>query len=146
MAVQVDEDKCTGCGICSEVCPVEAITVDQVVKIDAATCIDCGSCVAECPNGAISMEEMETALSARSSYPPPPSQISTMRDETIPNPPGISGGQSSLKQVNKGGLLGQIFDFFGGPTGQGRGRRKSRGGRGKGRGWRGGRGKGRRNW
>ena len=142
MVVTVDESKCTGCGICSEVCPVEAITVDCVAKIDAATCIDCGSCVDECPNDAISMEEMATAPSARSSYSTLPSQI-PMRDKTISNQAKISGGQSSVKQVNKGGLLRQIFNLFGRPPGQVHGQGR---GRGKGRGWRGGRGKGRRNW
>lgn len=143
MAVTVDESKCTGCGICSEVCPVEAITVDQVAKIDAATCIDCGSCVDECPNDAISMEEMATAPSDRSSYSPPRSQIPTMRDETSPNHSWTSNGHPGFKQVNKGGLLGHIFDFFGKPARQGHGRGR---GQGKGRGGRGGRGKGRRTW
>ena len=139
MAVTVDESKCNGCGMCFDVCPVEAITVDQVAKIDSATCIDCGSCVAECPNDSISMDEMAAAQSARSSCSPPPSQIPTMRDETLPNRFLTSDGQPGFRQVNRGDLLKQISNFFGKPTGQGRGR-------GKGRGGRGGRGKGRRNW
>jgi len=138
MAATVDESKCTGCGICLEVCPVEAITVDRVAKIDSATCIDCGFCVAECPNDSISMDEMAATPSARSSFSPPISPIPAMRDETLPNRFLTSDGQLGFRQVNRGDLLKQIFNYFGKPTRQGRGR-------GKGRGGRGGRGKGRRN-
>ena len=38
-------DKCTRCGACKEVCPVEAISEgDPKFVIDADTCIDCGVC------------------------------------------------------------------------------------------------------
>lgn len=58
MAVIVDEEKCTDCGTCEEVCPSEAIKVtDYKAKIDAEACIECGACVAECPEGALSMED-----------------------------------------------------------------------------------------
>ncbi len=47
-------DKCTMCGTCKDVCPVEAISEgDPKYKIDADTCIDCGACSAECPAEAI---------------------------------------------------------------------------------------------
>ncbi len=57
MAAQVDIEKCTACGNCAEVCPVDAITVDEKAKIDADTCVDCGTCVEECPVNAISMSD-----------------------------------------------------------------------------------------
>ncbi|MCK4366025.1 MAG: 4Fe-4S binding protein [Thermoplasmatales archaeon] len=56
MAVTIDEEKCTACGACVEVCPVEALKIDSKCKVDADTCIDCGTCVDECPEGAISLE------------------------------------------------------------------------------------------
>ncbi len=56
MAARVDEDKCTGCGSCVEVCPAGAITVDRIAAIDAEACLECGACVDECPNEAISLE------------------------------------------------------------------------------------------
>ncbi len=47
-------DKCTMCGSCVEVCPVEAIAEgDPKYIIDPDLCIDCGACQAECPVEAI---------------------------------------------------------------------------------------------
>ena len=58
MAVKVDLEKCTGCGTCKDVCPVEAITLnDEKAKINEEECVDCGTCVEECPEGALSLEE-----------------------------------------------------------------------------------------
>jgi len=56
MAAQVDREKCTGCGICVDACPVESIAVENgKAKIDAEKCVDYGRCVEECPNEAISI-------------------------------------------------------------------------------------------
>jgi len=56
MASTVDVEKCTGCSICIEVCPFEAITLnDEKAVIDDDTCTECGVCVNECPNDAISL-------------------------------------------------------------------------------------------
>ena len=50
----VDSDHCTGCGVCVEVCPVEAVAlVDGKAHIDEETCIGCGACADECPQNAI---------------------------------------------------------------------------------------------
>ena len=142
MSAKVNESMCTGCGICADVCPVDAITINQVAKIDAATCIDCGACVTACPRDAISMEEMEVASSSQSSYSPPPSQeVPTTRNEMLPNSPLTTNEQPRYRRVDKGGLLGQIFNFFGGTAGQSR--RQGRGqGRGQGKGGGGGMGRG----
>lgn len=54
MAYVID-DKCTKCGTCKDVCPVEAISEgDDKYEIDPDTCIDCGACAGECPVEAIS--------------------------------------------------------------------------------------------
>lgn len=53
----VDESTCTGCGICVDVCPVQAIElVDGLAKIDPAKCNGDGLCVDACPLQAISLK------------------------------------------------------------------------------------------
>jgi ferredoxin len=56
MSAKVDEDTCTACGACVEVCPADAITVEDAAKVDAELCTECGACVEECPLEAISLE------------------------------------------------------------------------------------------
>lgn len=51
----VDEDLCSGCGICVGVCPYNARELDRekmVVKVIESLCQGCGSCSAACPAGA----------------------------------------------------------------------------------------------
>ncbi len=57
MPAVVNKDECVGCGACVEVCPQEAITMNDIAVIDVNECIDCGACVDECPNGAIAIKE-----------------------------------------------------------------------------------------
>ena len=49
----IDSEKCTGCGICVDVCPVNAIEVNQEAVVNDETCTGCAACVSECPNEAI---------------------------------------------------------------------------------------------
>lgn len=57
MAATVDSEKCTACGECVEVCPLDAIEVqDEVAVVNEDECSDCGSCVDVCPSEAITVE------------------------------------------------------------------------------------------
>ncbi len=52
----VIEEKCSGCRICNDLCPFNAITFIEdrkVTEINPALCQGCGTCVAGCPSGAI---------------------------------------------------------------------------------------------
>jgi len=58
MAVKVDLEKCTGCGTCKDICPVEAIELNNdKVTVNKEECVDCGTSVEECPEGALLLED-----------------------------------------------------------------------------------------
>ena len=51
---RTESANCTFCGRCAEICPTEAITLDNFT-INADRCIGCASCVKCCPKGAKSI-------------------------------------------------------------------------------------------
>ena len=56
MAAKVNKKKCTGCGICIDSCPVDAIKiVNNIAVINKNDCTECGVCVNDCPCEAISI-------------------------------------------------------------------------------------------
>lgn len=54
----VDENKCSGCGTCIELCPYNAIRKDEmgIAVVTSAVCKGCGVCGASCPEMAITMQ------------------------------------------------------------------------------------------
>jgi heterodisulfide reductase subunit A len=49
-------EKCSGCKVCTKVCPYRAVSFDSdngVSVVNAVLCRGCGTCVAACPVGAI---------------------------------------------------------------------------------------------
>jgi ferredoxin len=59
--IKIDEEKCTGCGLCVPNCHEEAIKIiDGKAKlVSDVFCDGLGACLGECPEGALSMEERE---------------------------------------------------------------------------------------
>ncbi len=53
-----DEELCTGCGMCVEVCPhaVFLVEADRAVVRDRDACIECGACMTNCEAGALRVE------------------------------------------------------------------------------------------
>ena len=52
----INQEKCTGCRICVEVCNYNAAFMEnKKAKIDANACVMCGVCVSACPADAIDM-------------------------------------------------------------------------------------------
>lgn len=46
-------DNCTGCGLCTKICPTGNITIINRKPLFAQNCISCGGCIQNCPNIAI---------------------------------------------------------------------------------------------
>lgn len=57
----IDEDKCTGCGLCIPNCPEGAIQVidNKARLVSDLMCDGLGACLGHCPEGAISIERRE---------------------------------------------------------------------------------------
>jgi Pyruvate/2-oxoacid:ferredoxin oxidoreductase delta subunit len=55
----IDNEACTGCGICMKWCPTDAIELNEegIAKRDEKSCLGCGVCSRFCPEGAISLKE-----------------------------------------------------------------------------------------
>jgi heterodisulfide reductase subunit A len=52
---EVNEDLCSGCGICVPLCPYNARELDEeknIAKVNEVLCKGCGACIAACPSGA----------------------------------------------------------------------------------------------
>ena len=61
--VQIDEEKCNGCGLCISACHEGALQLinGKAALISEAYCDGLGACLPECPTGAIRIEEREAA-------------------------------------------------------------------------------------
>lgn len=59
--IKIDQDKCTGCGLCIPNCPEGAIQIiDQKARlVSDLFCDGLGACIGHCPEGAIHIEERE---------------------------------------------------------------------------------------
>ena len=57
----VDPELCRGCGRCEEICPFNAVTLDEnpdgsyTARVVRHNCVGCGGCVGRCPVTALDM-------------------------------------------------------------------------------------------
>ncbi len=61
----IDSEKCTGCGICEDVCPANAIKVNGQALVRPELCTGCGLCVGECPNNAIILTQQKAGKAGK---------------------------------------------------------------------------------
>lgn len=55
--ILIDEDSCVHCGLCTGICPTQALTLDPksfLLSFTRSRCIVCEQCVPTCPVQAIS--------------------------------------------------------------------------------------------
>ena len=60
--IPVAGDDCIGCGLCTERCMLEALTLDEETdrpKVDADKCIGCGVCTLTCPQETLALQRYE---------------------------------------------------------------------------------------
>lgn len=60
--LRIDEQACTACGVCVDVCPTVAMSQaregeEHVLSFDSGSCTNCGLCSEACPATAISFED-----------------------------------------------------------------------------------------
>ncbi|WP_303857920.1 EFR1 family ferrodoxin [Aminicella lysinilytica] len=53
---EIDPDKCTGCGLCAEICPMGSVEAGSLPKV-SGICIKCQSCIEKCPAQAMSFSD-----------------------------------------------------------------------------------------
>jgi ferredoxin len=58
VTLELDQEKCVGCGMCLVVCPHAVLAMNdghaQIEEKDA--CMECGACAQNCPTEAISVQ------------------------------------------------------------------------------------------
>lgn len=59
----VDQKTCAACGVCMNVCPKSAVSIDRgcYAAVDAVKCVGCGLCARACPAGCITVKERSEA-------------------------------------------------------------------------------------
>ncbi len=55
--LQLDQDRCIGCGACVQVCPhrILELKAGKVFIRDSDLCMECGACARNCPAQALSV-------------------------------------------------------------------------------------------
>jgi ferredoxin len=57
VTLALDEEECTGCGMCAAVCPQGVLAVEhrKARIVDRDACMECGACARNCVPGAVSV-------------------------------------------------------------------------------------------
>jgi nitroreductase/NAD-dependent dihydropyrimidine dehydrogenase PreA subunit len=64
MTTTIDKDLCTGCGLCVQICPTRALSMqDGKASVTGGYSLNCGHCMAICPAGAITVGAIDGSMS-----------------------------------------------------------------------------------
>jgi len=62
-ATVIDEDACTGCGLCVKVCPAKTLSILKgKARVTGPHSLRCGHCAAVCPEGAVFVRGMDPQM------------------------------------------------------------------------------------
>jgi len=119
---QMDSSECIECGVCADVCPVDAITIPENGRTDIAanSCLGCGICAMNCSSGSLKLAPREQEVI----YPEDTFEKillqclerGTLQNQMFPEPENINhkfmrafvGGFLKLPPVKKA-LLGDLL-------------------------------------
>lgn len=67
----IDEELCTGCGLCVQICPSRALSLQNgQAAVTGNHSLNCGHCMAICPEGAITVGAIDDSMSRFVSFQP----------------------------------------------------------------------------
>jgi ferredoxin len=103
--INIDADKCTGCGNCVPGCPEGALQmIDGKARlVSDLFCDGLGACIGECPEGAIKIEEREAE---------PYSEAMVMENIVKQGSNTIKAHLHHLKEHNESEYLNQAIDYL----------------------------------
>lgn len=103
--IKIDEEKCTGCGLCIPNCPEGALQIidGKVRLISDLFCDGLGACLGHCPEGAILIEEREAE---------PYDEYKVMENVVKGGKNVIKAHLEHLKDHNEKEFLAQAIDFL----------------------------------
>lgn len=95
--ISIDRQKCNGCGICVDICPTGAITVqDNIAVVEYDLCEDCQVCMDACPQDAILRQEQISVVEKQPVSTIPASKVEVLPLKSENNRKAISKNRSLI--------------------------------------------------
>ena len=116
--LQINNELCTGCGQCVDMCPFGALTIqNNKAVVDEGMCRLCGVCMNACAFGAMSMDAGRPTSDAEQ-----PTNANANPESFIPSQPGFPSGMGRGMGGGRGrGMGGGMGRGMGGGRGRGMG-------------------------